>query len=140
MGVADRPRRPDRASTGTTVRSVGAGSGARDRRAGHRRTAATFAAIALLVVATACTSDQADETGTASSSAALDAVVRSSIPLDDERAIRAAIERLNASAAGSVADQRSALAGAVDPALAGALDQCPTATSTLRFEYDPIRA
>ena len=58
----------------------------------------------------------------------------SAIPGADEQAIRATIDRLNATAAGAVSDQQAALAALIDPALTGALDDCPPATTTLRME------
>lgn len=92
-------------------------------------------------IASGCTSDTApssEPTGAGSPSG----VAAPTIPVADEQAIRVAIDRVNATAGGRVTAQRSALAAGVDPLLAAALDQCPAATSTLRFEpiYRELRA
>ena len=44
------------------------------------------------------------------------------------------IDRLNAAAGGSIADQQAALTAAVEPDLAKALADCPAVTATLHFE------
>ena len=57
----------------------------------------------------------------------------SSVPPDDEWAIRMIIDRLNGTAGGTVADQQAAFAAAVEPGSAQALADCPAATTTLLF-------
>ena len=56
------------------------------------------------------------------------------VPAADEQAIRATIDRLNATAAGDVPDQQAVLGLVVDPALSSALAGCGPATTTLRLE------
>ena len=75
-------------------------------------------------------------TSTPSSASAVADLVGSTtgaIPTDDEQAIRATVDRLNATAGGSVAGQQAALAAALEPDSTSALDDCPAATTTLRF-------
>jgi hypothetical protein len=107
--------------------------------AGERRRRAQPAALALLSAAAllaiaACTPGAASvDPGPARASSA--------IADDDEQAITRTIERFNAAAAGPVVSQQTVLADLVDPALIGALDRCPPATATLRFEpiYPALR-
>jgi hypothetical protein len=89
-------------------------------------------AVTLLSVA-ACTSSPAVSGSSAAASTA--------IPADDEQAVARTIERFNAAAAGPVAGQQTVLTELTDPALTGALDRCPPATATLRFEpiYPALR-
>jgi hypothetical protein len=56
------------------------------------------------------------------------------VPPGDGAAIRHAIDAINATAGGPVSDQQAVLAHLVSPALAAALRNCPSATTTLRFE------
>ncbi len=118
--AADGPsRRPDR-------RGRRRGSGA------ARRRIAVGTAIAVVVVLAACTPTPAatpiDRSGAAAPGAG------APDPSPDERAIRAVLDALNATAGGPVERQQSVLRGAVDPALLDQLDRCPAATSTLRIE------
>jgi hypothetical protein len=100
------------------------------------------AAVLLAALVSGCTSDEAADPARTTPVGDTVAAGTSKIPADDETAIRAAIDRLNATATGSVADQQAALADLVDPALASTLDQCPAATTTLHFEpvYRGLRA
>jgi hypothetical protein len=68
--------------------------------------------------------------------------VADAIPSGDEQAIHTTIDRLNAAASGSVADQQAVLTAVVEPTLQGALAQCAPATSTLEFQpaYPGLRA
>jgi len=114
------------------------------RQAPVARRVVVMAVAGLVAFMAACTSDRAEGGDPAGSSDAAGSLSAgrsaapdspgASVPSEDEQAIRATIDRLNATASGPVADQRSALAAAVDPALIAALDQCPNATTTLRFE------
>ena len=61
-------------------------------------------------------------------------IVAAPEPSAAELTIRAAIDGLNATAGGEVADQQEALRRTVDPALLAELDRCPPAQTTLRFE------
>lgn len=115
----------------------------RRRWPGALPTALVVAAVLFAALVTGCTSDEAaDPTARTTPGGDTVAAGTSKIPADDETAIRAAIDRLNATATGSVADQQATLAALVDPALASALDQCPAATTTLHFEpvYRELRA
>jgi len=56
------------------------------------------------------------------------------VPPGDSAAIRHAIDAINADAGGPVSVQRAVLAHLISPALAAALRNCPSATTTLRFE------
>lgn len=64
------------------------------------------------------------------------------VPSEDAAAIRTTVERFNAAAATSVAEQQAALSRLIDPGSAAAQQKCRTPTSTLRFEpvYQALRA
>jgi len=62
------------------------------------------------------------------------AEIPADIPSGDAQQIQQSMNRLNAAAAGAVSDQQQVLHALVDPGLSAALDQCPPATTTLRFE------
>jgi hypothetical protein len=95
------------------------------------------AAVILAVGAAGCTAD-----GAAPATQQEVSNVAAQVPADDEAAIRRTIDALNATSAGTVANQQAALATSVEPALTSALDDCPPATTTLRFEpiYPALRA
>ncbi|MGS0685944.1 hypothetical protein ACVBEQ_12490 [Nakamurella sp. GG22] len=100
--------------------------------ADRRRVALCAAMLAVsAVLSTGCTGG-----GSAPTTA-----VAPAVPVGDLDAIRTTVDRLNRSAAGAVAEQQDVLASVVDPGSAAALDKCPTATSTLRFEpvYPALR-
>lgn len=80
---------------------------------------------AVLVTGAACTGAESIPATTA---------MMAAIPPSDEQAIRTAMGALNTTAGGAVAQQQTALRGVADPAGIAALDNCPPATSTLRFE------
>ena len=93
-----------------------------------------------LLLGVGCTSPQAapaDGDAVAPASAA-----ESAVPAADEQAIRATIDRLNATAAGDVPDQQSVLSSVVDPAQTNGLAGCGPATTTVRLEpvYEGLRA
>ena len=107
------------------------------------RAAVGILALALLAAGlSACTSDGPPADRATTVTTAGRATPGADVPSVDEAAIRRTIDGVNATASGPVGDQRSALSAVVDPRLASALDQCPTATSTLRFEpvYRDLRA
>ncbi len=64
------------------------------------------------------------------------------VPPDDQRAIRATLDRVNGTAGGPVAGQQRVLADVVDPGSGAVLRRCPPTTSTLLFEpvYDGLRS
>ena len=97
--------------------------------------------IAVTLVAAACTSGTAEpESGRAGPLAAQTRGAVEAVPESDELAIRSTIDRLN-NAAGAVPDQQALLTAVVDPGLAGSLEQCAPATTTLRFQpiYQALR-
>lgn len=98
--------------------------------AGRARLFGLATALVVAACATGCTSGWQPDA--AATSAAVS--VAPSIPADDESAIRRTIDALNVSASGTVAGQQSVLRTLVEPALTSALNDCPPATTTLRFE------
>lgn len=64
------------------------------------------------------------------------------IPAADAAAVRATVEEFNAAADGTPSDQRQRLVELVDPDRRERAIQCPTATTTVRFEpvYAGLRA
>jgi hypothetical protein len=103
------------------------------RRSGHRLASAALLLTGVLPFA-ACTTVPAAPSPALPVAVADQLRSTGSIPPDDEQAIRTTIERLNASAGGSVADQQAALTAAVEPDSAQALADCPAVTTTLHFE------
>ncbi len=100
--------------------------------ADRRRVALCAAVLAVTVVLGAgCTGAGSTPSG----------AVASGVPVGDLDAIRTTVDRFNRTAAGAVAEQQDVLKSLVDPGSAAALDKCPTATSTLRFEpvYPALR-
>jgi len=106
--------------------------------AGADRSSPRLAALVVTVAVTlaACTA------GTPDGGTDPQAAGSTAVPAADQQAVRATIDRLNASSAGAVPAQQQAIAAAVDPALAAALDKCPPATTTLEFQpiYRDLRA
>jgi len=82
-------------------------------------------ALGIALACTACTSDGAADPALPAAGA---------IPVGDQLAIEATITTLNSAAAGPVAEQQTALRSVVDAAATAALDACPPATTTMRFE------
>jgi hypothetical protein len=98
--------------------------------------------LTLLVVGVLLAGCAAADRASAQTSSTPSAGTQAPIPGADEQAIHATIDRLNAAAGGTVADQQSVLMAEVDPTLIDALDKCSPATTTLRFEpiYQGLRA
>lgn len=109
------------------------GAEGRPRSAGW---SALAVAVGVVLAGTSCTFDAStsptDPAGVAATAAA--ELGTGAIPVGDELAIRATISTLNDAAAGPVAEQQDALRTVVAPDAAAALDNCPPATTTLRFE------
>ena len=95
-----------------------------------RKVPGRLAVLSVLMIAAACTDAQPPSSTPAPT-----------VPAADEQAIRATVERVNATAGGSVADQQKVLAQVVDSGAAAALRRCPPTTATLRFEpvYQGLR-
>ena len=89
------------------------------------------AVLGTLVMTASCTGTQA-----------LPSTLASTVPAADEQAIRATLQRVNATAGGPVSNQQQVLADLVDPGSAAALHRCPRTTATLRFEpvYQGLRS
>lgn len=96
------------------------------------------AALTLVVGLSGCTSGSAAD----GASGPPPGAAVGTLPVDDEAAIRSTIDALNDTAAGTVAGQQAVLTTLVEPTLSSALDDCPPATTTLRFEpvYQGLRA
>ncbi len=100
------------------------------------------AALALLVAVASCTGADAVRAPGPATAVAAGQASSAGIPADDENAIRSALDRLNATAGGPVADQQKVLAELVDPGSVTVLRRCPPTTATLRFEpvYPALRS
>ncbi len=92
------------------------------------------AAAVLSALMTACTGSAPAPDGAVEQPGMAATATPPTVPAADERAIRATVDRINAAAAGPVADQQKVLADVVDPGSAAELVHCPPTTATVRLE------